>query len=81
MKTLELDAPNQLIDLAKDEPLIVRDSDGRSFAVCEVDEADIEVMSLNQNPKFWKILEKSRERAKKEGWLTTEELKASLGLE
>ena len=81
MKTLELTAPNELIELAKEEPLIVRDSAGRSFAVCEVDESDVEVMALNQSPKFWAILERSRKRAEKEGWLTTEELKASLGLE
>jgi hypothetical protein len=80
MKTLELDSPNELIELAKLEPVVVH-SAGRSFAVCEVDEADIEVMALNQSPQFWAILEKSRQRAEKEGWLTTEQLKASLGLE
>ncbi len=80
MKTLELTSPNELIELAKEEPLIVRDADGRSFAVCEVDEGDLEVMALNQSPEFWAILERSRKRAEKEGWLTTEQLKARLGL-
>ena len=83
MKTLQIPDSSPvvrgLIDLVDDEPIIIRSS-GRSFAVCEVDEGDIEVMALNENPKFWEILEKSRRRAEKEGWLTTEELKASLGL-
>ena len=41
----------------------------------------VQVEEVRRRLEFWKILEKSRQRAVKEGWLTTKELKASLGLE
>ncbi|HLQ47051.1 MAG TPA: hypothetical protein VK137_20075, partial [Planctomycetaceae bacterium] len=69
-----------LIDLVDEEPIIIR-SHGRVFAVQEIDDGDIEAYLLSQNPKFFAILDKARAEAEEKGWLTTEELKARLGLE
>ncbi len=84
MKTLELPESSAvargLFDLVKDEPVLVR-SIGRVFAVQEIDDGDIEAYLLSQNPKFFAILDKARAEAEDKGWLTTEQLKANLGLE
>ncbi len=84
MKTLELPDSSPvargLIDLMQDEPVLIRSS-GRVFAVQEIDDGDIEAYLLSQNPKFFAILDNARAEAEHKGWLTTEQIKASLGLE
>jgi hypothetical protein len=70
----------ELVEMAKNEPVIVRDPAGRTFALVEVDEIDVEAWSLGNNPNFWQILERSRSRARTEGWLTTDQVREQLGL-
>jgi hypothetical protein len=76
----EKSTTRELIELAKIEPVIVREQDGRTFALLEVDETDLEAWSLGQNADFLRIIERSRERAQSEGWLTTEQVRAQLGI-
>ena len=47
----------------------------------EPDHGDIEAYLQSRNPKFFAIFGKARAEAQEKGWLTTEQLKASLGLE
>ena len=85
MKTLQLPESSadvrEFLDLAADEPILVQVSGGRTFAVQEIDEGDLEAYTLSQSTRLFEILDAARAEAQKTGWLTTEELKASLGIE
>lgn len=70
----------ELVEMAKKEPLLVRDDLGCTFALVQVDEADAEVLSLRNNPDFWRIIDQSRARAKAEGWLTTAQIREQLDI-
>lgn len=72
---------SELVEMAKKEPLLVRDDVGCTFAIVQVDEADAEALSLRNNPDFWRIIDQSLARAQKEGWLTTEQVREQLGVE
>ena len=66
----------ELLDMAKKEPVLVRDEEGCTFAIVQVDEA----WSLRNNPDFWQLIDRSRARAQAEGWLTTGQVREQLGL-
>ena len=70
----------ELVDMAKKEPVLVRDEEGCTFAIVQVDEADVEAWSLRNNPDFWQLIDRSRARAQAEGWLTTGQVREQLGL-
>ena len=70
----------ELVEMAKKEPVLVRDNVGCMFALVQVDEADVEALSLRNNPDFWRIIDQSRARAQAEGWLTTAQVREQLGL-
>ena len=70
----------ELVEMAKKEPVLVRDDVGCTFALVQVDEADVEALSLRSNPDFWRIIDQSRARAQKEGWLTTAQVREQLGV-
>lgn len=67
MKTVTVDDPvataRELVELAKKDPVILYDSGGRTFAVIEVDDSDLEAWSLGSNPQFLQLIERSRARA------------------
>ena len=73
-------AGDELVDMAKKEPVLVRDQAGCTFAIVRVDEADVEAWSLRKNPDFWKLIDRSRARPQAEGWLTTRQVRQQLGL-
>ncbi len=81
MKTINLSEGEHTIDelirLAKTEPVFIRDRDGRDFVLEEADEADREAAALGQSKKFMAFL-KSRSA---EGDLSAGEVAQSLGLE
>jgi hypothetical protein len=85
MKTVHVEnfptAARDLVAQAAREPILLHDANGRSFVLAEVDEADAEVLALSDHPQFLKIIERSRARAEREGWLTTEQLREQLGLQ
>lgn len=83
MRTIDLrDAATTAQDLivqAADGPVLLHDATGRSFILAELDEADAEALALRKHPQLLKIIERSRARAAREGWLTTEQLREQLG--
>lgn len=46
----------------------------------EVDQDEVETLTLADNPKFNDILDRSRARARREGWLSTAEVRRELGI-
>ena len=77
----DFSSARELVEVAKQGPLVLHGDDGRVFAVCEVEEADYEAWSLGNNPDFLAMLGRAREEADREGWLTTEEVRHQLGLD
>lgn len=84
MKTVIVDDPSttarELVEMAKKEPVILREHSGRTFAVVEVDDADLEAWSLGNSPDFLRLIDRSRARAQTEGWLTTDQVREQLGI-
>jgi prevent-host-death family protein len=63
---------------AKKEPVIIT-KEGRPVAILmSVPNADIETVSLSNNPKFIALIERSRERQKSEGGISSEEMRGRL---
>jgi prevent-host-death family protein len=61
-------------------PLVVT-VNGRPIAVVlPIENADSETISLSENPQFLAIIERSRERQKHEGGLTSDQVRTRLGL-
>lgn len=79
MRTVELSqATGDLAEYAKEvatEPLVVL-QDGRPIAaLVAIDNADLETVSLSNNPKFLAIVERSRARHEAEGGISAEEMR------
>lgn len=84
MKTVEMDnATMSLADCARaagQEPLVVTDH-GRPVAVLlPLENADLETASLSSDPRFLKLIERSRSRISKEGAISSAEVRWRLGL-
>ena len=48
-------------------------------ALVSITNADIETVSLSNNPKFIALIERSRSRQKSDGGISTEEMRRRLG--
>jgi hypothetical protein len=70
--------PKQLVALAKSEPVLLTQGGHPVCAVIEIDEMDLEAWSLGRNPKFLKLLDRSRRRLRKEGGIPIEEVRRRL---
>jgi hypothetical protein len=61
VKTIELDEKNQelrsLINLAKEEPILLLTAEGEEFVIAPADDFDLEVESLRRNQDFQRFLE------------------------
>jgi len=82
MKTVEVSkATLPLSDYTKEvkkEPVIVT-KEGRPIAILvSIPNADIETVSLTNNPKFIALIERSRARQKSEGGISSEEMRRRL---
>jgi prevent-host-death family protein len=82
MKTVEVSkATLPLSDYTKEvkkEPVIITKG-GRPVAVLVgIQNADIETVSLSNNPKFIALIERSRARQKSEGGISPEEMRRRL---
>lgn len=82
MKTLELDdAKKTLAEYAKKvkkEPVIVT-IDGKPLAaLIGLGGADMETVSLSNNPKFLDLIERSRAHVKSEGGISIEDMRRRL---
>jgi len=83
MKSLELkDAKEPLYQYTKalkGNPLLLLISGKPVAALVSTDDLDWETLSLSQNPKFMRIIEKSRKSFKKKGGLSTEQMRRKTG--
>jgi hypothetical protein len=79
MKTIHVQQATTAKDLfgqAEGEPVLLHEQSGRAFVLVEVDKDDAETFALAGNDDLDRLLEHSRARAKHEGWLSTEQLRA-----
>jgi len=61
-------------------PLVVT-ANGKPIAVVlPIENADTETIALSENPQFLAIIERSRERQKREGGLTSDQVRERLGV-
>jgi len=61
-------------------PVVVT-RDGQPLAVVvSAEDADMESISLSLNPEFMEIIERSRERQRKEGGISSEEMRHRFGV-
>ena len=64
---------------AESEKAVVVTSDGKSVAaLTPIEDADMETISLSTNPKFLRIIERSRKRQRKEGGISSGEMRKRL---
>lgn len=84
MKTVKLnDAKQSLASYAKKvgkEPLVFVRRGKPVVALVNIEDSDWESISIANNPKFLKIIDASRERQRREGGITSDELRKRLGL-
>lgn len=82
MKTIDVTKANMpLSDYAKKikkEPVIITKEGKPLAALVNIQNADIETVSLSNNPKFIALIERSRSRQKSEGGLSSEEMRNRL---
>jgi antitoxin (DNA-binding transcriptional repressor) of toxin-antitoxin stability system len=60
------------------EPFIITKQGKPVAALVSITNADVETVSLSNNPKFIALIERSRSRQKAEGGLSTEEMRRRL---
>jgi len=84
MKTVEMDsATMSLADCARaadKEPLIVTDHGEPVAVLLPLENTDLETASLSSNPRFLKLIERSRSRMSQEGGISSAEVRRRLGL-
>lgn len=81
MKTVQVEqsaTAGQLFDQAAGEPILLKEPTGRVFVLVEVNQDDADSLTLADNPQFNGILNRSRARARREGWLSTEQVRREL---
>jgi prevent-host-death family protein len=82
MKTVEVSkATLPLSDYTKEvkkEPVIITKGGRPVAALVSLPNADIETVSLSNNPKFIALIERSRARQKSEGGVSSEEMRRRL---
>ncbi len=81
MKVVELKnghpTVEELVALAKDQLVVLRKSDGSVFAVSQVDDFDVEVELLRNNPEFMALMKQlSQEKAA----ISMQDLRRELGV-
>ncbi|NCO68439.1 MAG: hypothetical protein COY75_01560 [Nitrospirae bacterium CG_4_10_14_0_8_um_filter_41_23] len=62
----------------KKEPFIIMKGGKPVAALVRITNADVETVSLSNNPKFIALIERSRSRQKSEGGISTEEMRRRL---
>jgi hypothetical protein len=81
MKTLDvsdqLPSVRELLELASDESVILRTSEGREFILAEIDDSDRELEVICQNDELMEFL---RLRSSEDKTFTLSEVREKLGL-
>jgi hypothetical protein len=83
MKTIHVQETASFADLfaqTRGEPILLHERSGRAFVLVEVDREDAETLALAGSVNIEQILERSRARAQREGWLSTEQVRKELGV-
>jgi antitoxin (DNA-binding transcriptional repressor) of toxin-antitoxin stability system len=83
MKVIRIeDAKRSLADYAAEsEEAVVVTIDGKPVAaLMPLENADLETVSLSTNAKFMRIIERSRKRQRKEGGISSSEMRRRLGV-
>ena len=85
MKTLEKSEATQSLAAytseVAEEPLVVTVDGQPVAALMALHNADFETISLSTNPRFIELIERSRERQKREGGISSAEMRRRLGLD
>lgn len=84
MKIVEIAEANATLaeytfDLAE-EPVIVTKNGQPIAALVNLENVDLETISLSTNPKFIELIEKSRSGRRAEGGISSQEMRRRLGL-
>jgi prevent-host-death family protein len=83
MKVIRIeDANRSLADYAaeSEEAVVVTVNGKPVAALMPLENADLETVSLSTNPKFMRIIERSRKRQRKEGGVSSDEMRRRLGI-
>jgi hypothetical protein len=78
MKTVQVQdaaTARDLFDEAVGGPVLLREQSGRAFVLVEIDRDDAETLTLGENTRLNQILDRSRARARREGWLSTQQIR------
>jgi hypothetical protein len=67
----------EIMGMAKDELIVLRKPDGSVFAMSHVDDFDVEVELLRNNPEFMAFLKKL---SQEEATISLQDLRKELGL-
>ncbi len=85
MKTLEMaKATAPLAEYAREvskEPVILTVDGKPVAALVQIENADLETVTLSTHPQFLALIERSRTRQKAEGGISSTEMRRRLGLE
>ncbi len=85
MKTLEKSEATQSLatytSAVAEEPIVVTVDGQPVAALMALHNADLETISLSTNPRFIDLIERSRERQKREGGISSAEMRRRLGLD
>ncbi len=68
---------DEVITLAKSEAIVLRNPDGKMFALAPVDDFDVEVELLKKNPEFMSFL---KELSQENATISLKSLRTELGL-
>jgi len=82
--TLEVAEANEplatYVEQTKLAPLVLTENGQPVAVIVAIHNADMETVSLSQNPEFLAIIERSRQRQKEDGGLSSDEVRRRLGL-
>ena len=70
----------QLAQIAESEPVILTRKGAPVLGVVSIDEADLEAWSLGSNPDFLAMIERFRERGRREGGIPLDEVRRRLNV-
>ncbi len=82
MKTVELSdlTLKELARMTQVGAVVVMHDKVPVYAVIPLDEADYEAWALSENPDFMAVIERARERFRREGGVPLDEVRRRLGL-
>jgi hypothetical protein len=69
-----------LVQIAEAEPVVLTRQGTPILGIVGVDEGEVEAWSLGSNPDFLALMERFRERGRREGGIALEEVRCRLGI-